>query len=215
MVGLGYLAGGAIPRTPRRPGRVNAVRILLGRLFVLGVASCCGCLARETEPKHQSSDSETLRVGPFLAHLDCLGGSTPCESSWSACLCWAWPRAAGALRGNPSQSTTRWFPKRRCSDLSSHTSTAWEGERRANPLGPLVCVGRGVVLRVLGEGNRAKAPIVGLGNLAGGAIPRTPRLPGREYAVRILLVRLFVLGVASCCGCFAREPEPKHHSLVP
>src|SRR5262249_61901722 len=96
IVGLGNLAGGAIPRTPRWPGRVNAVRILLGRLFVLGVASCCGCLARETEPKHQSSDSETLRVGPFLARLDGPGGGTPCESSWAACVWWAGARASGS-----------------------------------------------------------------------------------------------------------------------
>ena len=95
---------------------------------------------------------------------------------------------------------------------SPHTSTGWEGERRANPLGPLVCVGRGLVLRVPGEGNRAKAPIVGLGNLARGAIPRTPRRAGRVNAVRILLGRLCVLGVASCCRCLARATGPMRHS---
>src|SRR5262249_53418012 len=111
IVGLGNLARGAIPRTPRRPGRVNAVRILLGRLCVLGVAPCCRCLARATGPARHSSDSTPLRMGPFPARFEglrrvnavrtllgrlCVLGVAPCYWSVAKCglLCGvapAWP----------------------------------------------------------------------------------------------------------------------------
>ena len=48
-VGIENLACRAIPCIPCWAERVNAVRTHSARLFMLGVASCCGCLARAAE----------------------------------------------------------------------------------------------------------------------------------------------------------------------